>query len=232
MTSFVPTDISGLWGWWDANVGVTGGTSVTAWADQSGNNRTFVATTGQEPTTVTSAINGLPAISSYGLLAKMSTSVNCPNMSTGGTIFIVGKQSLNNGATNFDSSGVFIGAGSSVNFQIQRGLTTTGLLASIRGAINSTAYASSTDVVGEDIFKSIRLAYDGTTNAISINNGLEQQTASSGGSFTATPIQLFKTLGGAQGNKQIAMALIYNRTLTPTEIGQVESYLQTKFNHY
>lgn len=232
MAAFAPTDLSGLWAWWDANVGVTGGTSVTAWADQSGNGRALTATSGQEPATVTAALNGLDAISSYGKLAKMSTAVNLPNLSAGGTVFLVAKQSLNNGATNFDAGGVFIGAGNMSNMQIQRGNTSTAGQVSIRAAINSTAWVQSLDVVAEDTWKTIRLVNNGTNNYISISNGTEEMAAASGGSYTATPVQIFKTLGGAQGNKQIAMALIYTRELTPTEIGQVEGYLQTKFAHY
>ena len=58
MTPFAPDDIMDLWGWYDANVGVTGGTSVTAWADQSGNGNNLSAAGGQEPATVAAAFRG------------------------------------------------------------------------------------------------------------------------------------------------------------------------------
>lgn len=225
--SFVPTDISDLWAWYDAAEGVTGGTSVTAWADQSGNSHNLTAASGQEPELISSAINSLPAISSYGLGAKMSTAANFPDMSAGGTVFLVAKQSTTNGATNFDAGGVFIGAGSRVNMSIERDGSTT-----VQGGIRATAALDCTTTVPEDTFVTIRLKHNGTTNAIAVNDGTENTSTPGASSYLATPMQLFKTIAGAQGNKQIAEVLIYTKALSSLEIAQVESYLQTKYAHY
>jgi hypothetical protein len=162
----------------------------------------------------------------------MSTAVNFPDLSAGGTIFLVAKQSTINGATNFDAGAVFIGAGSGINMQIVRGSTTVGPLTSIEGAINSSVYAESGSVVADDTFVTIRLKYDGTNIKISINNGTEVTQASSGGGYVATPMQIFKTLGGAQGNKQIAEILIYKVQLDSSVITHNETYLRTKYAHY
>lgn len=227
-----PTDIDDLWIWLDANVGVTGTTTVTAWADQSGNGNNVAATSGQEPEKISSAINSLPAISSYGLGAKMQTSVNMPDLSAGGTVFVVGKQSLDDGATNFDAGGVFVGAGSAVNMEMRRGTLSSGGAVSLRGAIDAATYAQTTPLIEEDTFYSLRLVNDGTTNKVAVNNGTEGTATADGTGYLATPFSIFKTLGGAQGNKQIAEIILYTRELTAGEIAAVETYLNEKYDLY
>lgn len=224
---------SGLWVWFYGSVGVTGTTSVTVWEDQSGNGYDMSADSGDEPELISSAINSLPAVSSYGLLAEMGTSVDLPDLSAGGTVFIVAKQSIVNGATSSDSGGVFIGAGSQINMQIQRGNTSiSGNIFSIRGGIDASTFAITTPLVPDDTFVTIRLKNDGTDNTVAVNNGAVGTATADGSGYSATPFTIFKTLGGAQGNKQIAEIIIYTRTLSGSEITQVESYLQTKYAHY
>lgn len=216
-----------LWAWFKADAGVTGTTSVTAWADQSGNGHNLSAS-GVFPVLVVAAINGLPAVSTYAKLATMGTVANLPDLSAGGTVFLVAKQS--NSST--DNSGVFVGAGSPVNMQIQRGNTSAGPLTSIRGAVNASGFAITGNLVAEDTFVTLRLVSDGTNNKIAVNNGTEGTAVASGGGYVATPLTLFKTLGGSQGNKQIAEAFIFTRALTSLEITNMELYLRTKYAHY
>lgn len=63
-----PDSISGLSLWLTAGSGITtSGSLVTGWADQSGNgNDAYILNSGEEPVFVSSAINGLPAISFDG----------------------------------------------------------------------------------------------------------------------------------------------------------------------
>lgn len=220
--------VTGLWAWYDAALGVTGTTDILEWQDQSGNLRDLTASIGAEPSLVSNAINGLPAISSYGLTCQMSTAVNFADLSNGGTIFLVGKESNVNGATNSDINGVFIGAGAITNMNIQRGTTTSGV-AAIRGGINAGTYVTTSLILPESTFGRIRLKNNGATNYISVNNGTEGSAAADGSGYIATPLTVFKSLGNAQGNKQIAEIIIYTRELSTSEITQVETYLATKY---
>ena len=162
----------------------------------------------------------------------MSTFVNAPNLSSGGTIVLVAKQSSGDGATNFDALGTFIGAGNERDLLITRGSTTDGSLASIEGGIDTDTVVDSDPVIPENTFVTIFLRYDGTTIKLSINGGAESTLLADGLGYIATPLTLFKALAGAQGNKQIAEAVIYSRYVDDTEKGQLETYLQETYNHY
>lgn len=158
----------------------------------------------------------------------MATAGNLPDLSAGGSIFLVAKQSN----TSTDNSGVFIGAGTQVNMQIQRGNVTGGGLTSIRGGIDTAAWAQSSAIVPEDTFVSIRLKYDGTNIYLSINDAIESSAVADGAGYSATPLTLFKSLGGSQGNKQIAEILIYTRYTDTDEDADLEERFLTKYAHY
>lgn len=231
--SFVPTDIPDLWAWYDAAVGVTGTTAITAWADQSGNGRNLgLVSAGQEPELVASAVNGLPAVSTYGLSGtrQMTTSVDFADLTAGGTIFLVAAQDSVGSST--DNFGTFLGAGGFVVMQIERGGSASLGFGSLAGAIASSNETTTPADVPEDTFVSIRLKNDVDDNFISFNNGTEYAFPSTQSAYIATPLRLFRTASGAQGNKQIAEILIYSRTLTTNEITDVETYLNSKYALY
>lgn len=72
---------------YQADRGVTGTSTVTAWADQSGNGYTLTAPAGKEPTLVTPAVNGYPALSfSADRLINSTLSLTAPY-----SMLIIGK---------------------------------------------------------------------------------------------------------------------------------------------
>lgn len=224
---------NGMWAWYLGSIGVTGTDEVTDWADQSGNQYDLTTTTFVFPELVEDVINSLPAVSSYGVLATMATVVNLANLSAGGTVFIVAKQSVVNGATGSDAAGVFLGAGNETNMQIQRGSTSiSGNVFSVSGGIDASTLAITTPVIPDDTFVTIRLKNDGTDNTIAVNNGTVGTATADGSGYSATPLTVFSSLGGANGNKQIAEIIIYNRALSGSEVTEVETYLQDKYQHY
>jgi hypothetical protein len=158
----------------------------------------------------------------------MATAVNFPNILGGGSVYIVASQRNDRAGINYDSGGAFLGAGSSVNMQIQRGDNDA-----IAGGIG-TSLATQIEQAGlnNDQFYTIRLRSDGTTMYLSINNGTEVSGTDSGASYSATPLTVFKTLGAARGDKQIAEILIYTANHNSTERTQVEDYLKDKYAHY
>jgi hypothetical protein len=89
----VPSDITGLWGWWEAdtNGGLADGATIQTWPDQSGNSRDLAqATSGNRPTVQTNELNSLPIIRFDASAASYFT---VPNMSalTAGTVFLLVK---------------------------------------------------------------------------------------------------------------------------------------------
>jgi hypothetical protein len=228
---FAPTDLANLWGWYKADAGVTGTTSVTAWDDQSGNGNNLAATTGQEPVLVTSGLNSKPTIkqnSSFN--ARMATAIDFPDLSAGGTIYLVAKQVKTHSAINFDEGGVFIGAGNTVDMQIYRGNLVNSL--SIAGGINTDSDHVTDMTASDNTFYTIRLRYDGTNVYQSLDDGTENSVASSGGGYIPTPLTMFYSLAGAAGDKEIAELIIYTENHDATKQAQVEYYLQQRYMHY
>lgn len=70
--AFDPNSIAGLTAWFKADAGVTAASgSVTAWADQSPAGLVATASAGAEPTLVSGAINGRPALRFDGTSSGM-----------------------------------------------------------------------------------------------------------------------------------------------------------------
>ncbi len=89
---WVPTDLgANLAGWWRADLGITIGTGVSAWADQSGNGRHLVQATGTDQPTTGTAIDSQATIyfddSAYAQCLKRTTALTL----TGAHVFFVMK---------------------------------------------------------------------------------------------------------------------------------------------
>ena len=223
---FSPTDLSNLWAWYKADAGVTGTTTVTAWADQSGNGRNLTSVTGNEPALVSSVLNSYPAISSYNTaLAQMKTAVDFPT-TTGVTVYIVARQSSTSSAGYDDGYGTFAVAGYD-NWYIVRDAN----LNKVGGAYKQLTLT--TDNATENTFYSIRLRGNSTTQFLALNNGTEASGAAGSASYTAEKLWLFDDGSGfAKGAKQIVEIIIYTEDHNSTKRGQVETYLKNKYAHY
>ena len=226
--------MTGLWAWYDAALGVTGTSTVTAWADQSGNARTLTATGGQEPALDLSVINSLPAISTVGTSGTkmLYTAANFPDvLTTGCTVFVVGSQDSVGGSV--DSFGTWLGAGGFSNMQLRRGGTSSSGFGSIEGAVSSATTTLEVTAVPENTFVTVRLLNTGLgINSLCFNDGIEEVNISDNSAYAATPLTIFKTVAGSAGRKKMAEIIIYNRVLTAPEVDIVELYLQTKYAHY
>lgn len=76
-----PDEFANLWGWWQADAGITkdGSDLVSNWADQSGNGRDLVQATGaNQPTWIDAQQNGLPSIDFDGTASFMQVSSGVP----------------------------------------------------------------------------------------------------------------------------------------------------------
>jgi len=220
----IPTD--GLWGWYLSDTGVTGTTSVSAWADQSGGgNDLLQATANRQPALYEDILNGYPVVglkAVVGTQARMTTISNFPFVD-GATIFMVASQNTNGG--NADVNGTYLEyAQDSIVF---RDFTSE----SVYLTINSDSGAYLTPVTNGTYY-TIALKTDGVDIYPYLNGVLGSP---SGTSLTATqqPLYIFQNhLNANTGNKRFAEILVYTRVLTDEEMTTVFSYLKTKYNHY
>jgi hypothetical protein len=217
---FVPSSLSGLSLWLKADVGVTtSGSNVTAWADQSENNRNVTAVV--SPTFVASAINSKPAIQFSG--AQSLTGDLDFNLSSDNAIFIV----FNAGDVD---AGAFVGQG------IREYISTiaegyTGISNSNRAVIVQSNTASI--INNSYIFSSIN-----SSNTFTIYlNGNQTGSAFYDG-LAGIGTQLY--IGADYANNDysywysgyISEIIIYNRAVTTQERQQVEAYLNAKYGIY
>ncbi len=224
--AFSPTDIADIWAWYDASEGVTGTTSVSNWADQSGNGNDLIqATSNRQPILLTGVVNSLPVIalkSGSGTQGRMKTAEVFPFVDEA-TIFLVASQEIN--GDQGDSQGVFIEYAS--DSEIKRNGTSDAVLSTLNAdSVGGGAISDAT-------FYLVRVVVtDGTDSELFING----VSVGSGTAFAGVAQQeffIFQNHNLANtGSKQFAAIIPYTRALNGTEIGQVETYLNNKFNLY
>lgn len=239
-SSFTPASLSGLSLWLKSDSGVTlSGSNVTAWADQSGNGNNAIANTGEEPTFVSSFLNGNPAIEFNGegqvLQIADSNSLDFLNISSFIVLKYLGQGTGNNIAylknANDGSPGdaamyaldaVNQGAGNSLTFPQN---------------VNGWSDNQTQIDIQDSTPRILSMTYDGTNQNV-YSNGYFSNTFNLGGNIaTSTGILQIggynKSFNGEEYfYGQIAEIIMYNRAVINTERQQVESYLNTKYAIY
>ncbi len=227
---FVPT--SGLGLWLKAEAGVTlNGSGVSQWADQSGQGHNATQpTAAAQPTLVSGAINGRPAVSFNG-----STDMQFPlpvNGLSGMTMFLVNANgaSFTGGAANVYNAPIFWDATAnwgtvylspfedSVKWEFGTGQANN-MPSYTRPATIGTAFTL-TDVVK-----------NGTTERLFVRGAL---VATQTGKLAAVAYtQSTGNLGvgylNTHWNGKIAEVLVYTVALSDTQRRQVEQYLKSKY---
>lgn len=219
---FLPSSLSGLSLWLKADAGVTlGGSSVTSWTDQSINGFVFTKDIQNEPTYLSSFVNGKPAIE---FTTNDNTGLSNTSFSlTGFTFFSVAKQKPTNGGRIFSSyfGNVLIGTWGNLSNRFYGG-EGNGWLA--EGELQSTDFLittafSDTDT-SFDFFQNGVSQSSGNSNSTVILNGISV----GGGIWNGGNIEA--------SDSYVCEIVIYNRTLTSTERQQVEAYLNQKYAIY
>jgi len=223
--------------WLKADTGVTfSGSNVTAWADQSGNDNNAVANTGQQPTFVSSFLNGKPAIQFNGQqqimqianantldFFKMSSFIVLKYLGQGTGNNVVYIKNANVGApANQAMYGLVATNGGNVSFS-----QNVGLWSDYRTGIN----------IQDSIPKILSMTYNGTTQNVYSNGNFSNNFLIGGNIETSTGVfqiggynQSFNAAEYFYG--QIAEIIMYNRAVTSTERQQIEAYLNTKYAIY
>lgn len=226
----IPTNIPNCYIWWKADAGVTtSGSTVTAWADQSGNSRN--ATVTGSPQLLTNTLNGLPVVSVPATGAKLSTPAAGADINSLSIIAVwringangngwypyLCTSPVSTGFFAYSISPVALGANAFGPTPIQANPTyQTGS----GGSWHCFATSSGTVTHGNDSpnlpwFASI----DGNC-AAAANNTVGPMVAS--GATIDFPRQQY-------GPLQIAELLIYDRGLKRTEIYELQRYLSARW---
>jgi uncharacterized protein (TIGR02145 family) len=222
-----PDDIAGLWAWYKGDAGVIGGAQVTTWEDQSilGNDllteltaypEAVTDTVGTLSTTVVRKVN-------FATLANMATAANFPNTnSTGSSMFVVCKV--------ITSPGILQYVVKAPNMELYTN-TTPAMNSVIGGG------ATLTQTVSYNTYYTFGSGTDLTNEYFSINNAALLTSPDVSGFYLPRKFRIFAqngpgTFPSEQGDVAFAEIIVYNTTLTPTEILGVETYLRNKYNHY
>ena len=242
-TTFVPTVYTGLQLWLDASdtTTLTGATSVSQWADKSGNNNNVSqAVTAQQPVrfTTTNGLTGLSYTASVGGTADtggqwfrgtFGTTITSNILS----VFMVG--SMNSGAQSFGravslsqlTSNDFVASGGGAN--IARNGGSNSLIMEANGAASSPngAVTLATPFIAESIF-------DGANQTAFVNStqtGTRAFTANFNIARSGIGFQAYQgvTTTGDRWDGTINEVLVYNSVLDTSERQTVEGYLAWKW---
>ncbi len=237
-----PVPPTGLVTWLRADAGVTSsGGSVSQWADQSpAGNNAVQATSGDQPTLTTNAMNGEPALTFNGSTSYLSIPDNPTLRPSTMTVLAVASRSGGNGGyySHLIGKPYYSGSGwTSPYFSYELTDDTNGapfFNCSIAGAGHA---ASSTEDVNRNQAYVLAGSYDGTTVSLWQSGVLTSTTTVSGVIDNGDATRKDLVIGQASVtsprewlNGQIAEVLIYNRALTAAELQQAQTYLAVKYN--
>lgn len=221
--SFAANTLPGLKVWYkaDAITGASNGSSVTTWADSSGNGKNL---TGTGATYVEIGPNGRPAVR----LNNANMNVSNAGTPTGSSaitaycVFVPNAPSLSQfwgiGDNSIGRLGLWKHTGNSIGFEgMGQSTAFTHQIPNGTLALISYPYATGTKMSANPVYY----------------NGVASETNTSSGNLNIGSQNI--TLGhipgydGHYGNSDIAEILVYNTTHTTTERQQVEAYLATKY---
>ena len=229
--NFSPSDLSGLTVWLKGStLAGSNGAALPSWADSSGNANNFAqSTTADQPALATSGIGGLPAAVFNGT----SDFLQSGNVSLGTAIsaFVVFERT----GTAGNYTRIVEGAGGSFNFTangptaVNEAGDGTGLLCQI-GSGAEVDSGNGTIALNTPYLATMVLT-SGTNASQAWLNGALIGTGTLTLSATDVPISLggIVSTGTYTWPGKIAEIVVYNRAVTGTERGEVESYLRTKY---
>jgi hypothetical protein len=220
-----PDDIAGLWAWYKGDAGVIGGAQVTTWTDQSISGNDLLTELSAYPEAVTDTVGTLSTTVvrkvNFATLASMATAANFPNTnSTGSSMFVVCKV--------ITSPGILQYVVKAPNMELYTN-TTPAMNSVIGGG------ATLTQTVAYNQYYTFRNGTDLINEYFSVNNATTLTSPDAAGFYLPRKFRIFAQNGpilSEQGDVAFAEIIVYNTSLTPTEILGVETYLRNKYNHY
>lgn len=229
---FAPTDLSGLVLWLkgDAITGLNNGDPVTTWLDLSGNANNASASGSTRPTYITAAQNGLAAVRFGGPSFAQRLNGALSATGTGLTVCLVGKLNSSSGAYNrlvsVGQAGTDDYGSASYADALSRDNSNEGL-----GAYRNNSPLSTKPVTYGSYFCATSL-FDGTNHTMFVN-GSAGSSSGTTGSFGITAYCLGDHLNtgnsGDRADGDMGELCVFNRDLTGTEQGQMETYLKARW---
>lgn len=231
---FLPTQLSGLTGWYRADMGITlNGSNVSAWADQSGNGYHITQGTGGSQPAYNSG-GAFPYLTFDGSADFMLQNVGqLSNLitTTAGTIAIAFN------ATAIDSSAADATCYTNDTLWCDSTGGNVGLHMNNTPRLQAYGYQTSAKVAGSNSLTTGAWHYthwrmDGTNLYLGFNGNAESSVAITavtlttrvmkiGASYQATPTNYF--------SGSIAEIVCYNRSLSPSEISQLYTYMKARY---
>jgi len=206
--------LPGLVLWLDAAKGVTGTTSVTAWADQSGNQNDLA---GSGAMLSAGAVNGLPAIT---LSSSTLQAMNNPSFGFGTDELLV-EEVVRVNATHsllFGTSGMRLQSATVGGFaQLQLGPSTT-----VDGA------TSLNDATWRVVAARRSGSGASATIDVRLNGGVDGTATGSQYAYdvgSTSPA----TVGGSDTIEDVAEVVVIKGTISVADLGTLEGYLKTKY---
>jgi hypothetical protein len=229
---FVPTQLPGCELWLRADMGITFGnaptnTLVSGWADQSGNNNNASqVNSGNQPTYVTNAMNGAPALSGSGMAEWMETSAF--TLGANATLFVATQPST---STQVTYARIIEQQYSATYFL---GCDTTGTHYKLIVCNNSQPYgAAQGGTVTASTNTIVSGMYSSTTGTggVYVNGLLVGSDTFTAPSPTSLPLMIMQAFGtgGSFWAGLFAETVIYNRALSTSEMTRVHRYLGARY---
>lgn len=221
---------NGLIMWLRADMGVTtSGSNVTKWSDESGaGNNASQSVTGNQPTLVTNAINGLPAVNFTSSSSQfLQVPPGLADFTSGTSIFaVLSPATFPVGARILD----FGNGAASDNLLVEEPSSNAAALYTYNTSSPTSATASNALTANQ--FQLLE-AIDGSATARIFTNSVQQgQSTTMNNLNNISRSKNFigqASAGGSYFNGKIAELLVYNRAVTPTEQAQIEGYLTNRY---
>lgn len=233
-----PTTVAGCVLWLPAHqiTGVLDGGVVTSWTDESGTGNTVVqADAARQPTYLTGAINGWPAVLFDGVndLLSCAASSSMPIQTSGGTVFIV--VALRTGAAVNSHTALTFGANSTgryVTTYDNNGGATQGLIYG-QGGDGASPKVWSTVPWVADTYQLISVRWPGNAAMVQrINNADEQTAAGAPGLWTDVAIHVGHegwNLAGVASKVAVAEIAVFGSKLSDANWTAVAEGLMNQY---
>ncbi len=216
--------------WLKADNGVlTSGSNVTQWTDMSSTANNAVQSNGSyQPTLVTNAVNGLPAISFNGSNEYLQFGSGFANFTAGASIFlVVNPAALSGYQTWFSVSD----SGGSNYLGFEEGSTAGSVASFVYNSTTSSSVIASSAITASQ-YQLMETVYNGSNTATIYGNGtqLAQSTSMQTAPNTTRTNNYLGQLGtGSYFHGQIAEVLVYNTALSASQRAAVEGYLRARY---